>query len=79
MTTISATPTAVIRKRITETSSVKRIIYGLIELGIAAAILFVFALKVPAENVTRFVMTPGGITIGKAADWVIPTQLTLYI
>ena len=77
--TTTTVATAIVHKRITETSSVKRIIYGIIELVLAGLILFVFALKVPAENVTKFVMTPGGITIGKAGDWIIPTQLTLYI
>ncbi len=78
MTTTTAV-TAIVHKRLTETSSVKRIIYGILELVLAGLILFIFALKVPAENVTKFVMTPGGITIGKAGDWIIPTQLTLYI
>jgi len=79
MTTTTATTTAIIHKTITETSPVKRIIYGIIELVLAAVILFVFALTVPAENVTRFVMTPGGITVGVASDWILPTQLTLYV
>ena len=28
---------------------------------------------------TTFVMTPGGITLGKIGNWVIPTKLTLII
>lgn len=79
MTTTTAPTTMALHKTITQTSPVKRIIYGIIELAFAALILFIFAQTVPAENVTTFVMTPGGITIGKAPNWILPTQLTLYI
>jgi len=46
---------------------------------IAGFIYFVFAAKMAAETLTKFVMTPGGITVGKMGDWIVPTRLTLLI
>jgi simple sugar transport system permease protein len=52
---------------------------GIVEIIIAILIFFVFARSVQGDVITKFVMTPGGIIIGKAPDWIIPTRLTLII
>jgi general nucleoside transport system permease protein len=66
-------------KRIYEISPTRKRVVGIAELLIAAIILFVFVLTTEADTLTRFVMTPGGIDIGRMGDWIIPTQLTLII
>lgn len=75
-----ATSTSVIsRIKINENSPTRQIISGIVELLVAVLIYFVFAATVPANNLTTFVMTPGGITVGKMANWIIPSRLSLLI
>ncbi len=76
---MAVSSTTIKRIKISETTSTRRIVTGLIEIGVAAFIFFVFAGSVLKETLTTFVMTPGGITRGQMADWVLPSQLTLYI
>jgi simple sugar transport system permease protein len=52
---------------------------GIVELLIGLLIFLVFVRTTPANITTTYVMTPGGIDIGVASDWVIPTQLTLIL
>jgi general nucleoside transport system permease protein len=66
-------------RRIYEISPSRKLAVGIAELFIAAVILFGFVLNTPADTLTRFVMTPGGIDIGRMADWIIPTRPTLII
>lgn len=62
-----------------EISSTRKLVIGIVEVLIAALILIVFVRNVAPGTLTTFVMTPGGITIGKLGNWVIPTQITLII
>jgi len=66
-------------ERIYEVSPTRKLVMGIIELLIAGFIYLVFVRSVSGGVLTRFVMTPGGITTGMAGDWVLPTQLTLII
>lgn len=75
-----ATATEVIRRtRLSDISPVRRISTGIIEILIGVMIFLIFARNLSAETLTTFVMTPGGITVGTMADWVVRSQLTLYI
>ena len=73
----TSTSTVIHRVKINEISTRRRIATGVIELGVAAFIYFVFAARVAPGTLTTFVMTPGGITAGQIADWVVSTQITL--
>ncbi|MFW5713566.1 MAG: ABC transporter permease [Brevefilum sp.] len=66
-------------ERIYEVSPTRKLVMGIVELLIAAFIYLVFVRTVSPELMTRFVMTPGGITIGTAGNWVIPSRLTLIL
>ncbi|HPS42482.1 MAG TPA: ABC transporter permease [Anaerolineaceae bacterium] len=70
---------AIRRTKLGEISTTRRISTGIIELIVAAFIYFVFARGLTSSTLTTFIMTPGGITSGQMADWVIPSQLTLWI
>jgi len=75
-----ATATEVIRRtRLSDISPVRRISTGIIEILIGVMIFLIFARNLSADTLTTFVMTPGGITVGTMADWVVRSQLTLYI
>lgn len=66
-------------RKIFEVSPARKVTMGIVELLIAALIFFLFALNTSPGAMTNFVMTPGGIDIGKMADWLIPTRPTLII
>jgi len=66
-------------EQIYEVSPTRKLVLGIVEIIIAILIFFVFARSVQGDVITKFVMTPGGIIIGKAPDWIIPTRLTLII
>jgi len=76
---MEASTTHIQRVKISGISSARRISTGIIEVLISVFIYFVFAANVATETVTKFVMTPGGITAGKMADWIVPTRTTLMI
>jgi simple sugar transport system permease protein len=76
---MATTSAAIQRVKIGDISIVRRISTGVIELIVAAFIYFVFAAKMASDTLTKFVMTPGGITIGKMGDWIVNTRLTLLI
>ncbi|HOR19871.1 MAG TPA: ABC transporter permease [Brevefilum sp.] len=65
------------RKKIFEIPPARKLFMGIVEVLIALVILLVFVLNTEPQTLTTFVMTPGGIDIGKMADWVIPTLPTL--
>lgn len=67
------------RVKIGDISRVRRISTGVMEILIAAFIFFMFASKITGDALTKFVMTPGGITVGKMGDWIVQTRLTLWI
>lgn len=76
---MEATAGTIHRVKLGDISRARRISTGIIEIIIAVFIYFVFAAKMAADTLTKFVMTPGGITVGKMGDWIVPTRLTLLI
>lgn len=76
---MTSTTQTIEHKKIFEISPTRKIAIGIAELLIAAVILFGFVLSTEPNTLTRFVMTPGGIDIGRMGDWIIPTQLTLIL
>jgi ABC-type uncharacterized transport system permease subunit len=76
MTTLTQ---AIKHQRIKEISPTRKIVFGVIEILIAVLIFFAFIRTTESKFLTTFVMTPGGTTLGKAGDWVLQTQLTLWI
>ncbi len=68
--------TLVIRHRLETVSPVRQRVIGAVELGFGLISLWLFALKVEAGEIARFVMTPGGITQGVVGDWLVPAQPT---
>ncbi len=76
MATLSAT---IQRARLSDISPARKLGTGIVEILIAIFIFFVFARTVVPDSITTFVMTPGGLTTGQMGDWVIPSQLTLWI
>ena len=72
------TTTNLIRhKRIYDVSPARKLGMGIVEIVISLLIFFVFALNTQAEQLTRFVMTPGGINQGMMRDLVLPSRTTL--
>ncbi len=77
-TTVPSTA-AIQRARIADISRTRRISTGVIEILVAVFITFVFARTLQPGLFTKFVMTPGGISVGTMGDWIIPSQSTLYL
>ena len=57
----------------------RRIIMGVIFLAFAALTLLVFLPNTAADLKTSFGLTPGGLTRGAVANWVVKSQLTMII
>ncbi len=76
---MTASTTTIQRVKISEISQNRKIITGIVEIIVAIFIYVVFASKVASDAITTFVMTPGGITVGKMANWIVPSQLALII
>ncbi len=76
---MAATSATIQRVRISDISPTRKIGTGVIEILVAIFIFFVFARTLASDSITTFVMTPGGITTGQMGDWVLPSQLTLWI
>lgn len=76
MTTSTQTIT---RRRISEITPTRKLVMGIVELVIGILIFFLFAANLAPELLTTFNMTPGGISVGTMADWVLPSRLTLII
>jgi hypothetical protein len=70
---------AIQRRRIYDISPARKLVMGIVEILVSLLIFFVFAIGIKPGTETKFVMTPGGLTVGKMADWIIPTQLTLIL
>ena len=66
-------------KKIQKVSVGRRVVMGIIFLVLAAVIAFVFIPATKTTDTSTFGMTPGGIKQGVMADWIVPTQLALYI
>lgn len=76
---MSTATQAIKHERIYEVSPTRKLVMGIVEIVIALFIFLVFARTISSDIQTTFVMTPGGIDIGKAGDWVLPTRLTLML
>ena len=76
---MSTSTQAIKHKQIYKVSPTRKLVMGILEIVISAFIFFVFIRTVSAALKTTFVMTPGGINIGKTDNWILPTQLTLII
>ncbi len=70
---------AIKHERIYEVSPTRKLVMGIIEILLGLFIFVVFVRTVSADVITTYVMTPGGIDIGIAGDWVLPTRLTLIL
>jgi len=67
------------RQKINEISSVRKYVTGVIEIFVAVLIYLAFATKMASDTLTTFVMTPGGLDVGKMADLIVPTKITLIL
>lgn len=76
---MSTSTQAIKHERIYEVSPTRKLVMGIIEILIGLFIFLVFVRTISGDITTRYVMTPGGIDIGLAGDWVLPTRLTLII
>ena len=76
---MATSTTTIQRVKIGEITTARRISTGIIEIFVGIFIYLVFASKLAADVMTKFVMTPGGVSIGKMADWIVPSRLTLII
>ena len=76
---MSTSTQAIKHERIYEVSPTRKLVMGIIEILIGLFIFIVFVRTVSGDITTRYVMTPGGIDVGIAGDWVLPTRVTLII
>ncbi|MEA4812168.1 MAG: ABC transporter permease [Anaerolineaceae bacterium] len=67
----------IVHKHLAEISPARRIAMGIVEILAALLIFFAFAQNTAAEALTRFVMTPGGITVGTMPDIVFNSRAVL--
>ena len=74
-----ATTSMIIRRRLAVKSQTRRFIMGAFFVLVGLLIFILFAATVTSDEMTKFVMTPGGLTRGVMGDWIIPSQLTLYM
>lgn len=73
------TATVIHRKKLEVSSPVRRYVMGAVFLLIAAISFFVFHQGVKADQLTTFVMTPGGITQGTLPNWIMNSRGALLI
>ena len=71
--------TVIHRRKIESTSPVRRYVMGAVFLIIAAISYLIFFRSVAADQLTTFVMTPGGITRGVVGDWVMNSRGALLV
>ncbi len=77
---MSTTSSTVIeRRKIQVVSSTRKVVIGIIFLALAAVVLFVFALNITPDEQTTFGMVPGGFKEGVMGDWVVNSQIYLFI
>lgn len=75
----STTNTIMHYKKYETVSTTRQRVIGGVFLALAILTYFIFTRDTTFDQVSTFVMTPGGITQGKAGDWVVPSQLVLII
>jgi uncharacterized membrane protein len=69
----------IVHKRLAEISPSRKLAMGVIEVLTAILIFFVFSRSITSDAMTKFVMTPGGITIGIMADWIFNSSTALNL
>ncbi|MDD5367747.1 MAG: ABC transporter permease [Anaerolineaceae bacterium] len=73
------TSSGVVQQHFVKVSATRQRVMGVVFLIISISLFFLFALNITPEKITTFVMTPGGVSEGFMGDWVIPSQITLYL
>lgn len=76
---MAAPASTISHTKVNEISINRKIATGVIELLVAVLIYFAFITSTASNALTKFAMTPGGITVGIMPDWIIPSRLTLWI
>ena len=76
---MTTTTQTIKHRRISEITPARKLVMGILELGIGVLIYFLFAARLAPELLTTFNMTPGGINVGTMADWILPSRSTLLI
>jgi simple sugar transport system permease protein len=76
---MSTSSQIIVHKHLAEITPARKIAMGVIEILTALIIFFIFSRTVTADAMTKFVMTPGGITIGTMPDWVFNSSFTLNL
>jgi simple sugar transport system permease protein len=74
-----ASTSMIIRRRLAVKSQTRRYLMGGFFVLVGILIFILFATTVTSDLMTKFVMTPGGLTRGVMGDWIIPSQATLYL
>lgn len=69
----------VIQRKMAAKSQTRRYIMGGFFILVGLLIYILFSSNLTPDLMTKFVMTPGGITRGVMKDWIIPSQMTLMI
>ena len=76
---MAAPASTISHAKVNEISINRKIATGVVELLVAVLIYFTFITSTASTALTKFAMTPGGITVGTMPDWIIPSRLTLWI
>ena len=71
--------TVIHRRKIEVAAPTRQRVMGIIFLLFAALTYFIFIRQTDGTAMTRFVMTPGGLTQGVMGDWVLHSRITLFI
>ncbi len=68
-----------LRREVTFVSPTRQRVMGILFLVIAFGIYWLFARATTADQITTFVLTPGGVREGALPDWLLPARTTLYV
>jgi simple sugar transport system permease protein len=71
--------TTALRRRYEIVSPTRQRVLGALYLALAFVLWFFFSRVVPADQVTTFVMTPGGLGVTPLPDWLLRTKATLTL
>lgn len=76
---MTTSPSTVIQHKTLQRPATRRYVMGIVFVLLAALILLAFVPQTTSDQITTFGMTPGGLKEGAMGDWVVKSQLTLYI
>ncbi len=68
-----------LRREVTYVSPTRQRVMGVLFLVLAFGIYWLFARVTSADQITTFVLTPGGVREGALPDWLLPARTTLYV